>query len=127
MSGGYWPSSTSATVSRPSCWPTSPASSSQAASDALSSMPPAPCLLLSPRATYADRPVTGRPCGIPGHLGCGRPADTSTRRLVPSVGDAGIVGVTDGGNAWAASPLAGEGRRAGQWRVVLQGLRSLPG
>jgi len=48
MSGGYWPSSASATACRPSCWPTSPASSSQAASDALSSASPAPALILGP-------------------------------------------------------------------------------
>ena len=65
----------SATASRPSCWPTNPASSSQAASDPPSSTPR---LLPWPGASYATRTVTDRPCGIPSCPGRGRPMPHQT-------------------------------------------------
>ena len=52
-----------------------------------------------PGAWYAARTVTGRPCGIPGRLGCGRPADAPP-------GGSFLALVTPG---WPA----GKGRRAG--------------
>src|SRR5262249_35687536 len=52
--------------------------------------PPAPGapsrLLPRPGASYAARAVTGRPCGIPGPPGSGRPADAPPRgRFLPLV------------------------------------------
>src|SRR5262249_47859139 len=74
-SGGYWPSFTSATASRPSCRPTHPAASSPAARDPPSPAPP--CPLPCPGAPAAVEAGTGGACGVGGWPGCGRLADAA--------------------------------------------------
>ena len=52
-----------------------PASAAQISGHTIAAFRRAPRLLPRPGASYAARTGTGRPCGIPGRPGCGRPAD----------------------------------------------------